>query len=281
MPDHLPSSNLNVPPSDHDPFEMNVPPRPPADPALKPIFWNGGDAWVLLGVTIGGAIFANTLCQIGYLLLRDPFHWPPLAPGELGLNPYFVLLVQLVLYLVLGAFLFLLITRKYGLNFVRSLGLLKISGPETRRFAFVGLALALVVMGLSSVFPSARETPLEKIFGQGHAIYFFAVFGIVVAPFAEEMIFRGFLYPVFENLGGRSVAVLTTALIFSALHVPQLWGSWSAMGLILFVGLILSFVRATTGLLTPSWIIHIAYNSTLVLALVSVKTFGPLAHSLR
>jgi membrane protease YdiL (CAAX protease family) len=250
-------------------------------PAPRLIFWNGWDAWVLLAIAIAGSLFASLMCQIGYLILQGLFHWRPLRSGELATNPYFVLTAQLVLYVLLVGFLFLLITRKYGLDFFPSLRFQKVSTPAVRRFVVLGIALAAVVTLLSALFPSARETPLEKIFGQGRAIYLFALFGIVVAPFTEEMIFRGFLFPIFENLGGRAVAVFWTALIFAGLHVPQLWGSWSAIGLIFFVGIVLSSFRAVTGMLTPSWIIHLTYNSTLVLAVVSAKFFLPLAHSFR
>lgn len=261
--------------------EAATPAVEPVVVPVKPPFWNGWDAWVLLGVAIAGSLFSSLVCQLGYLLLRDLLHWPVKGSGELANNPYFILAVQLVLYVLLVAFLYFLITRKYSLNFNRSLGLIKLPQSSVGQFALLGLVLAVLVMALSSLFPSARETPLEKIFGQGRAIYFFAVFGIFVAPFTEELIFRGFLYPIFENLKGRLFAVLTTALIFAALHVPQLWGSWSAVGLIFFVGLILSLVRSVTGRLTPSWIIHAAYNSTLVLAVVVARVLSPLAHSFR
>ncbi|MFI5175330.1 MAG: CPBP family intramembrane glutamic endopeptidase [Terriglobia bacterium] len=251
----------------------------PENSAPEPGFWTGWDAFVLLGLFILGTLFATLLCQMGYLILGGWYHWPPLRSAELGTNPYIALIAQLLVYILLISFLYLLITRKYGLDFRRSLGLSKLSASTLKQFGLLGLGLALIVMVLSSLFPSARETPLEKIFSQGHAIYYFALFAIFIAPFTEELIFRGFLYPIFENLGGRPVAVIVTALIFSGLHVPQLWGSWPAIALIVFVGFVLSFTRAVTGLLTPSWIIHLAYNSTLVMAVVVGKALvhGPQA----
>lgn len=256
-------------------------PSLPGEPKPTDRFWTGWDAWVMLAMAIAGSIFASLFCQVGYLLLEGAFKWPSLRSGDLGSNPYFILAVQLVLYVLLVTFLYFLITHKYRLGFRHSLRLLKLPVASMRSFALVGIVLALTVMVLSSLFPSARETPLEKIFGQGHAIYFFALFGIFIAPFTEELIFRGFLFPVFENLGGRFVAVLSTAVIFAGLHVPQLWGSWPAIMLILLVGLVLSFTRAVTGLLTPSWIIHLAYNATLVMAVVAAKALMPFAHPLR
>jgi hypothetical protein len=268
-------------PSAEDPDETVPAPEIPAAPRPKPAFWNGWDALVLLAVALGGSVFASVLCQLIYVLLQGLFHWPRLKSGAFGSNPYFVLLSQLFLYIILVGFLFLLITRKYGLDFSVSLKLEKIPTASVRVFVMLGLILALLVMLLSTVYPSANETPLERIFGQGRALYLFALFGVIVAPFTEELIFRGFLYPLIEKMAGRVIAIVVTAAIFAGLHVPQLWGSWQAIGLILFVGLVLSSIRAVTGLLTPSWIIHLAYNGTLVLVVISAKILAPFAPSFR
>ncbi len=277
------TSNPFPPPDTEPTLEKSQTPEmtSPAPDSPQTLHWNGWDAWVMLGVAILASVFASMTCQLGYLLLRKTFHWPTLVSGGLATNPYFVLLVQLILYILVIIFLFFLITRKYSLPFGRALGLLRIPASSAGRFVVVGLVMAICVMMLSTLFPSAKETPLEKIFGQGQAIYFFALFGVLVTPFTEELIFRGFLYPIFENFKGRSFAVIATAAIFSGLHVPQLWGSWSAISLIFSVGLILSLVRAVTGILTPSWIIHLAYNSTLVLSVIMARVLGPLAHSLK
>ncbi|PYV90700.1 MAG: hypothetical protein DMG05_09450, partial [Acidobacteria bacterium] len=56
-----------------------------------------------------------------------------------------------------------------------------------------------------------------------------------------------------------------TALLFTTVHVTQLWGSWSGIVLILLVGITLSTVRAKTDSLIPSFVIHLSYNSTICL----------------
>ncbi|MBZ5552355.1 MAG: CPBP family intramembrane metalloprotease [Acidobacteriia bacterium] len=275
------SSNPASPPSRETPPEPGDPLHIPEEPAAKPAFWTGWDALVLLALFIAGTLFATLLCQMGYLALEGLYHWPPLKPRELGTNPYIALIAQLLVYILLLTFLYFLITRKYELDFLHSLRLLKLPSGVMRSFGLLGLLLAVMVMILSSLFPSTKETPLEKILSQGHAIYYFAAFAILIAPFTEELIFRGFLYPIFENRGGPSVAVVVTALIFSGLHVFQLWGSWPAIGLIVLVGFVLSLTRAVTGLLTPCWIIHFVYNTTLVMAVVVAKAMAHSPQALR
>jgi membrane protease YdiL (CAAX protease family) len=95
------------------------------------------------------------------------------------------------------------------------------------------------------------------------AIYIFALFGIGMAPLFEEIIFRGFLFKAFSQVGGTSLAVPATAALFALLHALQLWGYWAGVALIFFVGYILSLVRVRSNSLIPSFIIHTVYNALL------------------
>jgi len=90
---------------------------------------------------------------------------------------------------------------------------------------------------------------------------------VLVAPFMEELIFRGVLFAFFENLVGLRFAVVSTALLFAGLHVPEYWGAWHHAALILLVGVVFSMARGLTGSLAPSVILHFAYNTTLMTGL--------------
>lgn len=125
------------------------------------------------------------------------------------------------------------------------------------------------------MFPVPDEPPLEKLLRIPLAAFLFAALGVFVAPFVEEVIFRGFVYPVVERHLGRTLAVVATALLFSGVHVSQLWGSWPAIALITVVGFTLSTIRAQTDSLFPSFIIHLSYNTTIcLLFLVGVLVEG-------
>ena len=127
-----------------------------------------------------------------------------------------------------------------------------------------GIALSFAVLGASGLLPDKKPFPLEQMFNSPGAAYTLAAFAIVVAPFMEELIFRGVLFSFFECHGGVRFAVIGTALLFGALHVPEYWGAWTHALLILGVGLIFSVTRAITGSLAPSVVLHIAYNTTLM-----------------
>ena len=83
----------------------------------------------------------------------------------------------------------------------------------------------------------------------------------------EELLFRGLLFAFFEKHGGLTFAVIATALLFAGLHIPEYWGLWDHVVMILIVGVVFSLVRGMTRSVMPSYILHLAYNGTLMLLL--------------
>ena len=109
--------------------------------------------------------------------------------------------------------------------------------------------------------PDTQDFPLEKLFNSRTASYAIGAFAISVAPVVEELVFRGLLFAIFERAVGMRFAVVTTAVLFAGLHVPEYWHAWNHMLMILVVGMVFSLARGMTGSLTPSIILHIGYNS--------------------
>ena len=131
----------------------------------------------------------------------------------------------------------------------------------------LGAGLAVSVMIVSTLFPPSSP-PIERMLSTPGAIALFAVVGIAFAPFLEEIMFRGYLFRVIEDLFNGSVAVRATALMFAMMHVPQLWGSWAGMFVIFGVGYILSELRERSGSVIPCVVVHTAYNGMLFLAYI-------------
>ena len=92
------------------------------------------------------------------------------------------------------------------------------------------------------------------------AVIFMAV---IMAPVAEEVIFRGYFYAVIRNYGGRLPALLTSSLLFAAIHVhlPSLLG----LGIL---AVILCLVYERTGSLWASITMHAAFNASTILVLI-------------
>ena len=148
-------------------------------------------------------------------------------------------------------------------TFVEYINLFRSRIFSTRSLIALGSASALSVVLISPFLPTTGETPLEKLLTSRSAILMFAVFGVAIAPLLEEVIFRGFLFKVFWEIGGSRVAIVATAALFALLHAGQLAGNWASVILIFVVGCVLSFVRYRSHSIIPSFIVHTSYNATL------------------
>ena len=86
---------------------------------------------------------------------------------------------------------------------------------------------------------------------------------VVVAPVAEEVVFRGYLYGVLRRYGGRIPAILVSSLLFAAIHVhlPSLLG----LGVL---AVILCLLYERTGSLWSTIAMHAAFNASTLVMLV-------------
>jgi membrane protease YdiL (CAAX protease family) len=92
------------------------------------------------------------------------------------------------------------------------------------------------------------------------AVIFMAV---IVAPVAEEILFRGYFYGVVRRFGGRLPAILISSLLFAAIHVHLP----SVPGLVI-LALLLCLLYERTGSLWATITMHAAFNATTILALI-------------
>jgi membrane protease YdiL (CAAX protease family) len=129
----------------------------------------------------------------------------------------------------------------------------------------IGMGMLLAVAGpmVSSVFPSRARTPMEQL-TESSAIYVLAAMSIIVAPFAEEIVFRGFLFRIFADFGGSRSAVVITTILFGASHAPQLWGDWASICVVMVVGGVLGDLRRRSNSVVAPFVVHTAYNTTLI-----------------
>ncbi len=214
--------------------------------------WQGRDI-----VYFGCAFVALSMFAPG-LVNQLPFE------GE-SANAFRALAGTIAVELTLIGLIYALARFGHGLSFMEEMRWSHDYKVRNGTLLTLGMGLAFSVMVVSSVFPPSSP-PIEQLLSTPEAVAVFAIFGITVAPFLEELLFRGFLFRVLEQTAGVSVAIRVTAVLFALLHVPQLWGSWAGMLLIFAVGFILSTLRARTGSLIPTVIVHTAYNGMLFLA---------------
>ena len=86
---------------------------------------------------------------------------------------------------------------------------------------------------------------------------------LVVAPIAEEIIFRGYFYGIIRRYCGRIPALLTSSLLFTAIH-----GNLAAAPGLFFLAITLCLLYERTGTLWASMTLHAAFNTSTIIALI-------------
>jgi hypothetical protein len=93
--------------------------------------------------------------------------------------------------------------------------------------------------------------------------------GGVAAPFAEELVFRGVLYPLLRNRWGLWPGVLASSLIFAVIHGDI------AVGVTAFIlGIILALVFEYSRSLWSAVLVHVLNNSLKILLLYILVALG-------
>jgi membrane protease YdiL (CAAX protease family) len=84
---------------------------------------------------------------------------------------------------------------------------------------------------------------------------------VIVGPFSEEVMFRGFLLPAFAKTRlGFSGAILITVATWTLLHYQY---SWPGLATVFLSGIWLSILRVKTGSLWPSIALHSSINAAI------------------
>lgn len=102
--------------------------------------------------------------------------------------------------------------------------------------------------------------PFDK---NGLGIAFFAITAVIVAPLAEEIFFRGFL---FQGIGKRlkfAWAAIISAAVFAVAHF-----SLSGLVPIFILGLLLAWLFNKTKSVWPCIMVHAAYNSIALIFMI-------------
>ena len=169
-------------------------------------------------------------------------------------------------------------------------------------FGLGGLLLGFAAEAVDRFLPTPHEMPIEDVFRTPGIIWLLALFGTVLAPLFEEVVFRGLLLPALGNAvewlrlpsarteetdrmhaewrqsdgistASAVVASLLTSVLFALIHAPQLGFNWAPVGLLMCVSLVLCWVRLRTKSVAASTLVHGCYNLAAFL-LIFVATGG-------
>ena len=150
----------------------------------------------------------------------------------------------------------------------RLLGLRPLPLGETLRPALRAYALLVFLLTPLGLYASHHYLASTSVLFRGHdtpatyALYFVLV--CVIAPVAEEIIFRGFIYGGLRRYFAPGGAALVSALAFTGAHLPT--PSVGAL-LVVALGVALALLYENTRSIVPGILVHALHN-TLVFAVM-------------
>jgi len=127
------------------------------------------------------------------------------------------------------------------------------------------------LFALAFGYRPALQDVLSRLDVEGIGLVFTLIAAAVVAPIAEELFFRGFLYGGLRGRIGVVGAMLVSTVFFTALHL-----SLDQFIPIFFLGLVLAWLYEKTGSLYPGIFLHATNNALSLVFLAIAKSTGVL-----
>jgi membrane protease YdiL (CAAX protease family) len=184
-------------------------------------------------------------------------------------NAGFVVCRQILWFGLILLFLYAVIRRRTAQPFWSTIGWRKLrlgemgAGTLVPALLLGGVLLAIGADIASQFYNTTKELPIEALFATRRGVEYIMAFGLLVAPLAEETVFRGYVYPVLARKFGIFTGIALTGILFGLVHVPQLWGGWGQIATLVAVGMALTAARAATHSVLASYLVHLGYNGFL------------------
>jgi len=231
--------------------------------------WDWIDVIIFALLALGGAFFVTigvvflfaVVLHIGTAQIR----------ASSAARTYFAVTNQVVLSLALLGYIAVQIRSREKVPVWRTLGWRPLRTGSTKPWLVYlsliagGAVLSFLVELASAAFHPKTKLPIEVFFQDRRSALVLMSLSVLLAPFFEETIFRGYIYPPIARRIGITGSIIATGVLFGVLHAPQLWGGWAQIGLLILVGIVFTFARAKTGTVVASYLLHLSYNSFLFL----------------
>lgn len=256
--------------SDAQPPRPPEPSEPPESPEPAPPGFpvRITDLLLILIVSLGGMRVVTAI--LAAVVLGDSLAAGGEALKDAGgrLLAFTVVMAVVQTVVLLGA-VYLFVIRKHGLRWA-DLGLRPAVPPWYSRAALFAVLLVPAVALINALLGRITGAPFENPqiyaiapggFSWTGLVLMLVVVGIV-APFAEEVAFRGVLFTWLRDRFGVTLGVLVSSLFFSLLHgLPQL------IPALFVVGAVLAVLYHRSGSLWTAILAHGLFNALMVLAL--------------
>lgn len=223
--------------------------------------------WTLLDVLAFTALIA-------LFIFFDPFHLGMNVLKFLRLH-FFIftkepkLFYSLNIYIntiILKAISFVLLILLIKLHKVNSWDSVVSSGRIPKSWDRIGMPLfiaaCVVAQTISVSNPLVPNIPYNSVFTEakiiGNLVIIFSV--LFVAPFVEEVLFRGFLYPALNKYMGIFPSIILTSALFTLAHYSRGMDEYSFLAIIFVFSLVITYARAVSGSTKLAIIMHQLYN---------------------
>jgi len=231
--------------------------------------WNWLDLLFFLLFSLGSSIVLTWVVALAALVWYGVTPWD--VNQSAGIKAIILILSQGLWSAVTLLYLFVAVRLRHAGPFWHTIGWRHLRPRTMTRQAAAlmcllgGVGLAMVIQVSSALIGKKARLPIEELFQNRQSVLLLMALGILVAPLVEETVFRGYIYPVVARRFGIPTGVLATGALFGMAHAVQLWGGWGQIGLLVVVGVVLTYVRARTGTVLASYFFHLGYNCILFL----------------
>jgi membrane protease YdiL (CAAX protease family) len=169
---------------------------------------------------------------------------------------------QFLFYALAVSVLYILISRRYDRPLWRSLGYtFQFRGAVL--YAVVGPVLAISLGILGYALRTPPENPIRDLITDRASLIAVLVFAVLIAPIFEELVFRGFVFPLLARSLGSWLGIVVTAIPFALLHIVTYGLVWQTIVIVGLAGIVFGLARHQAGSTAASAMIHIGYNGTL------------------
>lgn len=137
--------------------------------------------------------------------------------------------------------------------------------------AGVGLAIALVLELLGQEIPTVQQH-LRDAARDPQTAPILAFSALVVAPIAEELFFRGFVFPALAKRVGLWAGIVLSAVLFGFVHLNQtetLLGGVLLLARLVPLGMLFAWLYHWRGTLVIPIIVHAVFNAASVALLLA------------
>ncbi len=251
----------------------------------------------VLALVIG--LVAMLLCTAAVLAVAYKLHIvPSLTHLDPATMPKTSILGEALGYGICLAIIVPLFRRMWNRPFAQVLQMnLHAARTNAGKLVLLGILLSIIAQAAESLLTLPKDVPLDAFFRTPSDIWTVAIFGTLVAPPVEELLFRGFFLPAFAiafdwlrlprtfearlawhstndlSRAGLVFSGILTSVLFGVMHAAQLKFAWNAVALLSCVGGIFALVRLRFNSVWASSFVHMVYNG-FIFVLLFIGTDG-------